>query len=436
MSSVETGRLLAPSEETFAASEVYVAYTVRVAGDLDLIALSRAFDALCDRYPVLTACLEPAGDGFVLGASSARRPAVTRCGNEAELLCAAARLHQRDSLSALFVVSEEDTDVTLAVHHSVADAQHALAIFADLWQLFGDGQHEPASAAAPRPYPASVEELFAARGLTSTPTPSAPTSGQRGAGTAQAPGDPARGVEPEREFRSAKTVRFRLTADETSELVELGHRRHVTIHGLVSGAIILTEAQIRKLPLTEIVYFFSVDLRNLLLPRVGPTEGTNVVGFSIYVPTASDADLVGIGDEVCERLRSGLAHGSVQQSALQTVDGTDEGLQHHLNSMPGLVVSTNWGRIPEFRVPEGLSFADFRSTMFEKPLAAREVGRADTACTYVISIFGGRLSIEVHHLEEHAEQQQRRIAVLESVVGKCLGEFRESKRAIGAVDAS
>ena len=56
-------RYLSRTEEIFAQGRNFIGITVRVAGPLDVGALSEAFDTLLRVHPVLAGHLEPTGDG-------------------------------------------------------------------------------------------------------------------------------------------------------------------------------------------------------------------------------------------------------------------------------------------------------------------------------------------------------------------------------------
>lgn len=266
MSTASVIRPLAPSEQMFAFGEVFVGYSVRVSGRLDLNALSTAFDAIVRAYPILGARLEAVETGghvLVAAAGAGAAPGISVVDGDPEQLLTGAKFDQSVAVGALCVVRDGDSaSVTLVIHHSVADAYHALAILGDQWFFYRAATEGRLPEPEIHPYPEPVEALLAARGIEKFPNPAA---------AAPAPGlavisTPAPDtIDPG--YQMSQTTRCRLSKAVTAQLVDLGHREQVTVHGLVSAAILLMEAEIRALPLTELMYLYSVDLRTRVSPR-------------------------------------------------------------------------------------------------------------------------------------------------------------------------
>nr|AXL06074.1 acyltransferase [uncultured bacterium] len=326
-------RALAPTEKPHAAKEAYIGYTVRATGRLDLDALTTAYAAVCHAHPHLAAHLETGDAGPVLVQSGAGPQVWVRDGDPGRPLTGV-ELDQHRALSALTVVREgDDASVCLLTHHSVADAHHSLAVLATLWSCYTDAVQGVPVDPPCGPYPRSLEDLLAERGIHAhAPAAAAPTG--------PAPEPPAAVVRP--------VVQHRLTQAQTTALVDLGHREGVTVNGLLSGALLLVEAQVRNLPLTELVLRFTVNLRDRLTPRVGATEGTNVLGGAGFtVADGTGPDPVAIGRALGVRLRAGLADGSVQRSLLDLVNRPAQDARPWDPSRAHAVVSLmNWGRRP------------------------------------------------------------------------------------------
>ncbi|KAA8887217.1 acyltransferase [Nocardia colli] len=389
-------RPLDPSELMFAGVGAYVGYAVEVSGRLDLTALSAAYAAVVRAYPVFGARLEPSDDGGHVLVTSTATPEISVVDDDSGRLLIDQKFDQRVALSAVCVVRAGDTaSVTLLTHHSVADAYHSLAVLAELWSCYTDAVAGHSLDRRVRPYPASIEELLAERGVEKM---TFPDPDEQPAVSAPAT-DP---VVDEDGWQSAPQVsRCRLSTAETAALIELGHREGVTINGLVSAAVLLSEAEIRELPLTELLYIYPVDLRTRITPTAGLTDGTNLLGFATYTP-AEPAGLLDLARGICESLRVALAAGIVQQTPLHI---PEMGMSA-IAPVPGLVIMTNWGRVPELRAPEGLRINDFRSTL----TAATDLGAPpQPGGTCILSTFDGRLSIEIHHSKAAAAQQQRRV---------------------------
>ncbi|MFI6173106.1 hypothetical protein ACIBCN_40450 [Nocardia sp. NPDC051052] len=398
-------RPLAPSEEIFAGSEVLVGYSMRLSGRLNLAALSAAFDAVVRAYPALGAHLEPDGRGHILVESPGRAPTITVVDGDPEQLLSGARLDQRAALAALCVVRDGDsTGVTLVTHHSVADACHSLAVLAELWSCYTEISDGRAPTLSSHRFPAAVEDLLLARcveKMSGLPVSSRPLI------VTESPGAAAP-VAADESYLLPLTARCRLNKRETAALADLAHREGTTINGLASAAILLTEAELRELPLTELSYTYSVDLRNRVSPAIGHTEGTNVLGFADFVPTGdAGTTLIGLARGISDALRNGLASGVVQQTPLHIPDIASGPPPR----APGIVLATNWGRIDRPRLPEGLCINDFRTVMIAKPDKAGHRLQQPSG-TIIISTFDDQLSIEIHHPVETTAQQRRRVRLL------------------------
>ncbi|MEU2039739.1 phthiocerol/phthiodiolone dimycocerosyl transferase family protein [Nocardia niwae] len=394
-------RPLAPSEGMFANSEVLVGYSLRVAGRLDLAALSAAFEAVAGSRPILGAHLEPDGHGgHLLLESPGGTPEMTVADGDPEQLLTGARLDQRTALASLCVVRDgAAAGVTLVTHHSVADAYHSLAVFAELWSCYTDLVRSRPVELPPQGFPRSVEELLHERGVRKIGT-AAVTQPVAVARPYSGPEDP--------EYLVPRTARCRLTRAQTAALVELGHRENTTINGLASAAILLTEAELRRLPLTDLLYTYSVDLRTRVTPPIGMTEGTNVLGFANFAPgPRTGATLVELARGVSDTLRAELDTGLVQQTPLQIPEITAGPPPR----APGIVLATNWGRVRRPRVPDELRITDFRSIMLGKP-DKTGYRLQQPSGTIIISTFDDRLSIEIHHPEETTEEQRMRVRLL------------------------
>ncbi|MGQ4596349.1 phthiocerol/phthiodiolone dimycocerosyl transferase family protein [Nocardia sp. R6R-6] len=393
-------RPLAPSEEIFANSEVLVGYSIRVAGRLDLTALSAAFEAVVRARPILGARLESDGHGrHLLLESTGAPPEISVADGDPEELLTGARLDQRRALAALCVVRDGiNAGVTLVTHHSIADAYHSLAVFAELWSCYTELTRGHLPDLPQHGFPKPVEDLLRERCVEKIDAPALPPRPVDVAQINSGPDDP--------DYLLPHTARCRLTRDQTAALVELGHREKTTINGLVSAAILLTEAELRGLPLAELSYTYSVDLRNRVRPPIGMTEGTNVLGFANFVPSPG-ATMIGLARGISDALRGGLDAGIVQQTPLHIPEIAAGPPPRAL----GIVLATNWGRVRRPEVPDALRIIDFRSIMLGKP---DKTGRRlqQPSGTIIISTFDNRLSIEIHHPDETTAEQRSRVRLL------------------------
>ncbi|MFE7743287.1 hypothetical protein [Nocardia sp. NPDC057455] len=400
---VDVIRRLAPSEEMFAAGEVFIGYAARVSGQLDLPALTAAFEAVARAHPILRARIESTEEGGHVFALADATPEIFVADANPESPLIGAKFDQRTGVCALCVVRDgAAASVTLMIHHSVADAFHAFVIVTEFWTGYRDAVGGGTSELSVHAFPEPVEHLLAARGIEKMALP--------GSGPAGATSPTATEVPRPRddEYPALRTTRCLLTEAETAALVAVGHRANVTVHGLVSAALLRTEAEIRELPLTGLLYLYSVDLRTRVSPEIDATEGTNVLGFASYLSPASDVTLVESARGISEALHAGLAAGIVQRTPLSIPDMAAAPRP----ALPGVVIATNWGTIPPLPEQDALRIDDFHSTMLAKPDLTGRRPQQPGGGTCVISTFAGRLSVEIHHPEEFTELQRHRIEVL------------------------
>jgi acetyltransferase len=374
-------RALAPSERVHAIRETYIGYTVRATGRLDEDALAAAYDAVCLTYPQLSARIEADENGFALVESDAR-PAARIVTGDPDRPLAGLDVDQHRALSGLNVVRNGDeASVCLAVQHSIADAYHALEVFAALWSRYTDVLGGVPAHPARHPFPRSLEELLAERGIhakgpAATAVPAPLASGSPAAG----PPDPL----------VRHVVQHRLTTAETTALVDLGHREHVTINGLLCGVVLRTEAAMRDLPLTDLILRYTANLRRRLYPPVGPAEGTNVLGgVGFKAPGGIGSDALAIGRAIGEHLRAGLADGSVQRSLLDMLSGPrgQDAKPWDPNQVLAVVSVMNWGVVPPLRTPDGLVLTNFHS--------ASRMRDSTALGGYVVNTFDGRIGIDL-----------------------------------------
>jgi acetyltransferase len=390
-------RALSLTEKIHAGKEAYIGYTVRTSGRLDTDALVTAYEAVCRAYPQFAAAVKVGEDGPVFVESDAL-PEVRISDGDLDRPLAGVELDQRRATSTLNVVRDgDDASVCLVTHHSIADAHHATEVLAALWSCYTDVVHGVPVDLPRYPFPRSLEDLLAERGIHSN----AP---------AGAPKPPATQPLPERAAVVRHVVQHRLTTAQTTALTELGHREHVTINSLLSGALLLAEAEIRGLPLTELMFRFTVNLRSRLTPKVGATEGTNVLGGAGFTATKDIApDAVAIGRVIGEQLRAGLADGSIQRSILDMVtrQPAPDAKPWDPSSAPAVVSMMNWGQAPPMRTPEDLRLTNLHS--------ASSIREFTALGGYVVSSFDGRIGIDLAWPEQDAELPKRLACVREQL---------------------
>ncbi|GGV51700.1 phthiocerol/phthiodiolone dimycocerosyl transferase family protein [Streptomyces spectabilis] len=385
MTTAAIQRALTPTEKIYADVEMYVGYTVRTVGRLDTAALRTAYAAVCRAHPQLAARLEADAGGLVFVASGAP-PEVQVCEGDPDHPLTGVELDEYRMLSAVNVVRDgTDASVTLLTHHSIADAHHSIELLSALWACYADVVRGAPVDLPRQPYPRSLEDLLAERGIHRT------ASGDEDASA------PLRTVTELPASARVPIVRHvvqhRLTQAQTAALAELGHREQVTLNGLLSGAVLLVEAEVRGLPVSELLFRYTVNLRGRLTPPIGPTEGTNVVGGGLF-RAADDVEpsAVALGRALGERLRAGLADGSIQRSLLDMVTRpAPHARPSATGPAPAVVSVSNWGVVPTLPTPDGLLLANFHSS------SRRKVAPGEFAAIggYVATTFDGRTGIDL-----------------------------------------
>ncbi|WP_328395467.1 phthiocerol/phthiodiolone dimycocerosyl transferase family protein [Nocardia sp. NBC_00416] len=403
-------RPLAPSEQIFAFSEVFVGYCARVSGPLDLSALTSAFEALVTAHPMLGAQLAPTEPtGHTLVTSGPPEIVLTVADGDPEMLLTGAEPDQRRALGTVHVVRSGTTaGVTLLVHHSIADATHALKLLEQLWHCYAAAAAGRVPFLAPTRQPLPVEDLLAARGVVRRPVP-----GGAEPPRIAPPLPPADALSANEErYPPLITTRCRLSREQTGALLAYGRHAGVTVHSLIAAALLLIESEARQLPVDELLCSYSVDLRRRVRPPIGPTEGTNVLGFAGYRPgPGTEATLTALAHGVFHALRAGLASGYIQQTPLQLPDTLAAPPANPFDT----VMTTNWGRLPRLPVPN-LRIHDFRTTMIAKPDPTGRRPPQAGGGTSIISTYEDRLSVEVHHPPEFTPVQIPRIRHLETLL--------------------
>lgn len=357
-------RKLAHSEEVFAQYEVFTAVTVHLHGRVDADALAEAFDALVDAHPILASHLEQGPDGVwnLVGDDMMHAGIVvddtTKTSDTHEI-----KLDQSQTLLNMRLTLHESTsELTIFLHHSIADGHHGAGLFDELFSRYTDvvatGDPGPVvPQAAPQPLEVILEDRGVKKlGMTGVerflPVMFAydlPPSVKPA--LVATPGQP----------QPVPVTRIRLTEQETADLVEFGRENRVSVNTLVAAAILMTEWRLRETPHVPIPYVYPVDLRYFLSPPVAPTEATNLVGVATYLAEIGpDTDIVDLATDIGATFRSDIADGVVQQSGLNfgvAFEGTPAGL-------PPLVFCTDVSALPSVRMPEGIELETFQGQFY------------------------------------------------------------------------
>ena len=401
-------RKLAPSEEFFADTQTFTSVTLRLQGPFDIDAMAAAFDALMQMYPVYAGHLEKAADGaYQIVTDDLIHPGIWVIGAD-QRSSTATQLDQGVSLANLLVVSNaEHTELTLYVHHSLADGFHIAGLLFELFSRYTDAVHtgDPGPVSA-QPAPESIETLLSERGI----------GKQRRSGLDRfIPAMFAYELPPQRSAgcdRPARPVavpvaRGRLTKDETAALVKFGRNHRLFVNTLVSAAILIVEWRLRETPHIPIPYLYPVNLRGLLDPPVTPTGGTLALGTAAYLAQiTADTGIVDLARDIAEALQADISEGVIQQSMLHF------NLQYEgaLPGLPDVVLSTNIGNVSTLRTPPDLEVADFQSQFYRASSAIIDI--------YSFGIVSGQLLAE-HHVQAETPERSLEL-ILSSLRAVCL----------------
>lgn len=381
-------RKLAKSENFFAETQTFTSVTVRLKGPVDVDAMSLAFDTILEVYPLYAGHLEPGADGrYHIVADDLMHPGIWVVEGDDDP-SSAVQLDQTVSLANLLLKpGDEDSELTLYVHHSLADGHHIAGLLGELFSRYTDvmatGSPGPVRA---QPAAEPIEVLLEARGIQKL---------QRSGLDRFIPAMFAYDLPPQRSTGSGKperpvpvpVARRRLSRSETTALVRFGRKHRLFVNNLVSAAILLAEWHIRETPHIPIPYIYPVNLRGLLEPPVAPTSATLALGAATYLaritPTTTIIDLA---RDIADTFQADLSEGVIQQSMLHF------NLQYEgaLPGLPDVVVSTNIGNASALPMPPGLEATGFQSQFHRASSAVIDV--------YSFGVAAGELILE-HHVE-------------------------------------
>ncbi|WP_310785352.1 phthiocerol/phthiodiolone dimycocerosyl transferase [Mycobacterium sp. Z3061] len=386
-------RKLSRSEEVFAQYEVFTAVTVELRGRVDADALSEAFDALVDAHPILASHLEQSPDGgWNLVADDMLHSGIVV--QESADDVRDITLDQTQTLLNLrLTLHHNASELTIFLHHSIADGHHGAGLFDELFSRYTDvvttGDPGPVN---PQPAPQPLEVVLEQRGVKKLgmtgverflpvmfaydlPPSVKPT-------LVATPGLP----------QPVPVTRVRLSEQETADLVEFAHENRVSVNTVVAAAILMTEWRLRETPHVPIPYVYPVDLRYFLSPPVAPTEATNLVGVATYLAEIGpDTDIVDLATDIGATFRSDIADGVVQQSGLNfgvAFEGTPAGL-------PPLVFCTDVSALPDVRMPAGIELEGFRGQFY-------------CSITVPLDFYGCGMSGDHLVIENHGHSPQRK----------------------------
>ncbi|MGV0742702.1 phthiocerol/phthiodiolone dimycocerosyl transferase family protein [Mycolicibacterium sp. XJ870] len=386
-------RKLAPSEDFFAETQTFTSVTLDLTGPFDVGAMSMAFDTLLEIYPVYAGHLEQGKDGrFQILADDLLHPGMWIADEDGP--GPGMELDQSVSLINLLVQPGDGrVELTLYVHHSLADGNHIAGLLFELLTRYTNivTTGDPGSV-CPQPAPEPIEVLLEQRGIRKQ---------QRSGLDRFIPAMFAHELPPRRSTSMTKferpvavpTARGRLSKAETTALTRFGRKHRLFVNNLVSAAVLLAEWQVRETPHIPIPYVYNVNLRPLLEPPVTPTGCTLALGVATYLAQiTSDTSMIDLASDIAALLQADLADGVVQQSLLHF------NLQYE-GTVPGLadvVLSTNIGNVAAMPTPPGVEIVGFQSQFHRASSAVIDI--------YGFGVVGGELVLE-HHVDADAPER-------------------------------
>lgn len=399
-------RKLAISEEMLAETHNFVGLAAHVTGPIDLDLLSEAYEALLEAHPILTGRLETLPDGRHQFVTDDLMPdgieVIELDGPDAKP--PTPRFDQTESLVAMRVlICGDQTQPTLYVHHAVADGHHMYALIEEMLSYYTDlvttGR---IGAINVEPAPLSIEAVLADRGIEKQ---------QRSGIERFMPALFAYDLPPTRRAVGAETpsspvlvpmASARLTESQTDNVVAFGRALDLSLHAVLSAAVLIAEWQLRGKLSIPVPYVYTVDLRYFLSPPVSATGCTNPIGLATYLAEIdAKTDLVAIARDIAENFQKDLDEGVIQQSRLHFSPqyvGNPPGL-------PDVVVLSNNGLVPPVRTPPGVEVSTTHGELYFAVSAGIDI--------YFTQIFAGQLNIEYH---SHGPEPERSVEAIRALL--------------------
>ncbi|MGH3635183.1 MAG: acyltransferase, partial [Mycobacterium sp.] len=139
MFSTSVIRKLAKSENFFAETQTFTSVTLHLEGPVDIDAMSSAFDTLLEVYPVYAGHLEQGAEGrYEIVADDLLHPGMWLVEGDDEP-SSAMQLDQTVALVNLLLrPGDGHAELTLYVHHSLADGHHIAGLLFELFSRYTD----------------------------------------------------------------------------------------------------------------------------------------------------------------------------------------------------------------------------------------------------------------------------------------------------------
>jgi hypothetical protein len=194
----------------------------------------------------------------------------------------------------------------------------------------------------------------------------------------------------------------RLTESQTNDVVAFGRAHDLSLHAVLSAAVLMAEWQLRGKLSIPVPYVYTVDLRYFLSPPVSATGCTNPIGLATYLAEIdAKTELVDMAREIAENFQKDLDEGIIQQSRLHFSPqyvGNPPG-------MPDVVVLSNNGLVPPVRTPPGVEVTTTHGELYFAVSAGIDI--------YFTQIFAGQLNIEYH---SHGPEPERSVEAIRSLL--------------------
>jgi acetyltransferase len=387
----------------YARAGLFIGYSFRICGKLDIECLSRAFAALRQKYPVLAAHLERVDGSYIITKPDSPLPEVVVRHGNVESPLAGVDVAPDRVLSALQVVHDGDqAAATLLIARCIADGRHGVALLVDLWNIYTAIAAGARIDIAPHPYPEPLEKLIADRCFRESDSEQSSDAQVRLDSTTSGSIDHFADSEPKAfTFPSTRLV---LSEEKTRALIQYGHRYNTTIHAMVSAAIVQAEADAKNVPITNISYEYSIDLRKRIEPPIADTAGTNVLGFTNFKASSDTFSITELAHEIRRDLDAGLEDGSILQAGLRRGRETPGGASTRTS-----LTCTNVGRVPAPLLPEGVQLEAFQGFFHT---VSQNSAPTNPPNIYVISTFQKKLSVSIQILDP--ANVEKKVAAVES----------------------
>lgn len=389
-----------------AETQNFVGLSAHMTGPIDIDALSIAYDALLEAHPALTAHLEQLPDGKHQFVTDDLLPAGVEVVelSDPDGVAPPPHFDQDEALVGFrVIVRDGKAQPTLYVHHALADGHHMYALIEELLSYYTEQVcNGRIGAVTVEPAPESIEAALADRGVQK----------QKRSGierfmpamfaydlppTRRIVGD----VKPKEPVLVPMTS-GRLTERETDAIIEFSRSHDLTLHAVLSAAVLMAEWQLRGRLNIPVPYIYTVDLRYFLSPPVSATGCTNPIGLATYLAEIdAKTQVAELARDIGETFQNDLSEGVIQQSRLHFSPqyvGNPPGL-------PDVVVLSNNGLVPPVRTPPGVQVTSTHGELYFAVSAGIDI--------YFTQIYDGQLNIEYH---SHGPEPEKSVAAILSLL--------------------